>query len=717
MAYVRADTRRHIAPPSRHRSAFVREVVNMQYKHKISAVIILAILLVCILSVLCNASASPASEDATIWGYVYDQHNGRYVENVTIEVEREHYLGNRTKTDSSGYYEMRIPSGHYTLYVWGEQGYLIYSMQFNISSRDVLRLDFTLQTNNIRQSKIFGTLRHSFILTPMRNADVRLSGLSSKDRYQTLSDENGYYELTVPAGSYILEFWVEGTRVHNESIRLNYKEVIEISLYLTAPSHEFTAGNLAVFLKNNWQYLILIAVIFIAGFAAFLGIDRLFERLLYRMNEKSWKFVDERILFFIRRVLRWNVDILIAIGLAFIAAKLLDIEATLWVPIANSITSIYLVILLIIALRISLMVWRLFIGYIKTSRFRGKATDETTTSRFIAILDFTGKYLIITIYLVIIAIIILAAIGLKDWLVQSALDFFSAKAGFIIFIVILLVIAYFAVRFIADFFNDMKVKTKRFRPEMLDLASSGVKYAIYGIIAMIISYTILSAAGLGEIGQTMILVFSLIIGMVVSMAATGSIGNILSGIVLMAFKPIEEGDWVKIADKYTGQVVESNLLLTKLRNMENEIIEIPNNIILSAGIINLSTAKKHGYFAMNIEASIGYDVPARKVIRLMTESAKNVPGVLKDPAPVVITTEFQNHAINYLLRAYVDNPAERFNIKTEIMIEMQKRFTEEGVEILSPIYRVERSEKVPTAEQVRARLPDIVKEEKTNCHL
>jgi small-conductance mechanosensitive channel len=248
---------------------------------------------------------------------------------------------------------------------------------------------------------------------------------------------------------------------------------------------------------------------------------------------------------------------------------------------------------------------------------------------------------------------------------------------------------------------------------MIDIASKGVKIFIYAIIGMIIFITLLSAAGLGEIGQTIILVFSLIIGLVVSMAATGSIGNILSGFVIMSFKPFEEGDWVVIADKYTGQIIETNIMFTKLRDLENEVIEIPNNMVLSDGLVNWTLASKAGGFAIEIDVSIGYDVPAKQVIYLLKESCVGVPQVLEFPKPFVVMTGFLNHAIGYKLRAYTKTPQIMYRTQTEIMINIQKKFVEAGVEIMSPEVFVRRSVKVPTAKQIKGRMRKIKKYDTT----
>jgi small-conductance mechanosensitive channel len=193
------------------------------------------------------------------------------------------------------------------------------------------------------------------------------------------------------------------------------------------------------------------------------------------------------------------------------------------------------------------------------------------------------------------------------------------------------------------------------------------------------------------------------------MAATGSIGNILSGLVIMSFKPFEEGDWVVIAEKHTGRIVETNIMFTKLKDFENEIIEIPNNMVLSTGIVNWTNAAKKGGFATEVDVTIGYDVPAKQVIFLLIKSCEGIPFILDIPKPNVIITEFHNHAIGYKLRAFIKTPQIKFRVQTDIMVNMQKNFAEAGVEILSPEVFIRRAAKIPTSKAIKGRVKKIQK--------
>jgi small-conductance mechanosensitive channel len=84
--------------------------------------------------------------------------------------------------------------------------------------------------------------------------------------------------------------------------------------------------------------------------------------------------------------------------------------------------------------------------------------------------------------------------------------------------------------------------------------------------------------------------------------------------------------------------------------------------------------------------TIGYDVPWRKVHELLVEAARSSPDVKQEPAPFVLQTALNDFYVSYELNAYTDNPHITARTYSELHQNIQDRFNEAGVEILSPHY-------------------------------
>jgi len=72
---------------------------------------------------------------------------------------------------------------------------------------------------------------------------------------------------------------------------------------------------------------------------------------------------------------------------------------------------------------------------------------------------------------------------------------------------------------------------------------------------------------------------SIFIGILFSLGSSSAISNMVAGVVLTYMRPFMLGDRVKISDTI-GDVVEKNLLVTRIRTIKNEDITIPNSMVL-----------------------------------------------------------------------------------------------------------------------------------------
>jgi small-conductance mechanosensitive channel len=203
-------------------------------------------------------------------------------------------------------------------------------------------------------------------------------------------------------------------------------------------------------------------------------------------------------------------------------------------------------------------------------------------------------------------------------------------------------------------------------------------------------------ANMGELGQTLILMISMIIGFVVAMAATGSIGNVLSGMMINAFRPFQIGDRIKVGETI-GDVEAQNLAFVRLRTLNNEIVEIPNNNVIGDQLTNYS---RSGAFAVIVDIGIGFNTPSELVKKLLLEAARETKDIVDEPRPYAIILNLGDYAITYRLRGFTENAKIMFRVRSNLMANVQKEFYSHGVEILSPWYLVKREEPVPSDQQI-----------------
>jgi small-conductance mechanosensitive channel len=125
-------------------------------------------------------------------------------------------------------------------------------------------------------------------------------------------------------------------------------------------------------------------------------------------------------------------------------------------------------------------------------------------------------------------------------------------------------------------------------------------------------------------------------------------------------------------------------LSTKIVNMRNEEVTIPNAVLVSTAIKNYTGAFGERGALISTTVTIGYDTPWRQVHAMLINAAEDTSGLRTVPKPFVMQKGLQDYYVEYELYAYVDRPLERIQILSELHSHIQDEFNTYGVQIMSP---------------------------------
>ena len=178
---------------------------------------------------------------------------------------------------------------------------------------------------------------------------------------------------------------------------------------------------------------------------------------------------------------------------------------------------------------------------------------------------------------------------------------------------------------------------------------------------------------------------SVFVGLIISLGSSTVIGNVIAGLVITYMRPFKLGDRIQLNDT-TGNVIEKTPLVTRIKTPKNEVVTIPNSFIMSSHTVNYSASAREYGLIIHSEVTIGYDVPWRQVHQLLIEAALNTPGVIDDPRPFVLETSLSDWYPVYQINAYIREADKLAQIYSDPHQNIQDRFNEAGVEIMSPHY-------------------------------
>jgi small-conductance mechanosensitive channel len=256
----------------------------------------------------------------------------------------------------------------------------------------------------------------------------------------------------------------------------------------------------------------------------------------------------------------------------------------------------------------------------------------------------------------------------------------------LVFIVVIIIVTRYIIKLIRFIFLEIEkgnLEVPRFLPDWSMPTFKIIRFLIV-VFAIIIIYPHLPGSNSKAFEGV-----SVMLGILLSLASASAISNIVSGTVLTYMNAFRLGDRVKIADT-VGDIIEKTLLVTRVRTTKNVEITIPNSIILSNHIINFSKSQTESKLILNTTVTIGYDVPWRQVHQLLIDAALDSQGIIKEIKPFVLQTSLDDFYVSYELNAYTDKPNRMAFVYSELHKNIQDKFNEAGVEIMSPHYGAQR---------------------------
>lgn len=176
------------------------------------------------------------------------------------------------------------------------------------------------------------------------------------------------------------------------------------------------------------------------------------------------------------------------------------------------------------------------------------------------------------------------------------------------------------------------------RPFLVSLVSVGLKVVL-----------LLSVAQMFGIETTSFVAIFGALAFAIGMALQGSLGHFASGVMLLVFKPYKVGDLVTIGGGQTGTVVGIQIFNTILATLDNKRIIVPNGVVTSNVITNISG---QGEIGVELTFGIDYGDDIDKARQVILAVGKECPWVLEEPAQGVVVAELGDSSVNLNTRPF-----------------------------------------------------------------
>jgi MscS family membrane protein len=173
-----------------------------------------------------------------------------------------------------------------------------------------------------------------------------------------------------------------------------------------------------------------------------------------------------------------------------------------------------------------------------------------------------------------------------------------------------------------------------------------------------------------------------IAGIAVAFAAQDSIAQLFGGISIYFDQPFKKGDRIELDSGEVGIVHEVGIRSTRIMNLYNNMIIIPNKIIANSKIINYTSPQSNMLVKMTIGVAYGSDV--EKVRSVLYDIIRSNDLVLKYPESSVRFNEYGDFSLDFGLYMWIRSPSDKIKLIDMINSRIADSFEKEGIEIPFP---------------------------------
>jgi small conductance mechanosensitive channel len=207
-------------------------------------------------------------------------------------------------------------------------------------------------------------------------------------------------------------------------------------------------------------------------------------------------------------------------------------------------------------------------------------------------------------------------------------------------------------------------------------ATQFLRKVVYVVLLVLLALTVLSVF---DVPMTSAFAVLGAAGLAIGLALKDSLSNIASGVMLVTLKPFRVGDVVNINGE-GGRVEEISIFQTRLRGADNQTIVLPNSLVTTNSIINMTPdTMRRVEVVVGIAYDADIDVAREAALALMRRDTR----ILAEPAPDVRVYELAANSVNLGIRCHAPN-ADWFDVKCGVLEGIKKAFDEAGIGIPFP---------------------------------
>lgn len=208
------------------------------------------------------------------------------------------------------------------------------------------------------------------------------------------------------------------------------------------------------------------------------------------------------------------------------------------------------------------------------------------------------------------------------------------------------------------------------------------KMAANALRALLLFVGLLVALSASGIDLTALGVLGGALGVGIGFGLQKLAANYVSGFVILAENSMRIGDLVRV-DNFEGRITDITTRYTKIRALNGRESIVPNEMMITQRIENLSLADSNMLLSTTVQVAYGTDV--ERLMPELLQVVRQVPRVLAEPPAVVNLTAFAADGLELTVGFWIGDPENgQVTARTAVNVAILRALAERGIEIPFP---------------------------------
>jgi potassium-dependent mechanosensitive channel len=237
--------------------------------------------------------------------------------------------------------------------------------------------------------------------------------------------------------------------------------------------------------------------------------------------------------------------------------------------------------------------------------------------------------------------------------------------------VIVFALAYAAARLFQSWLDARILQPAGISGGVRDSIRTGVGYV--GVVLAVVVAS--SYAGI-NLSNLAIVAGALSVG--VGLGLQGVVNNFVSGLILLAERPIKVGDIVVVGGE-EGTVRKISVRSTEIETADKAHVLVPNSFFITEKVKNWTHRNSFGRIVIAVNVACNSD--PRQTRDILLKVAKDHPSVMAAPLPFVDFEDFGQDSLNFKLYAFTHDLTKNVGTRTDLRIAILEAFNQAGIRI------------------------------------